>query len=191
VMPGRRELESRAPRSSRRVRHQPRHPHALNLASRPLWSGTISFGLLSIPVKLYSAISEHKLQFHLVHECDGSPIGYQKICKLEDAPVPDDEVVKAFQLRKGEFVKMTDEDFELARAASTDRMIEITDFISRRPSGRPVGCGQVSSARRWRRPLCRDKPCRGEGTMCPRSKFIVAQRDVVPVDPQNRGYLNG
>ncbi len=99
------------------------------MAPRPLWSGIISFGLVSVPVKVYSAISEHKLQFHLIHEPDASPIGYQKVCKLEDKPVPDDEVVKAFELRKGEFVKMTDEDFELARASSADRTIEITDFV--------------------------------------------------------------
>ena len=99
------------------------------MAPRPLWSGTISFGLVSVPVKVYTAISEHKLQFHLIHERDGSPIGYQKVCKLEDRPVPDDEVVKAFELRKGEFVKMTDEDFELARAAGAERTIEITDFV--------------------------------------------------------------
>ncbi len=100
------------------------------MAPRPLWSGIVSFGLVSVPVKVYSAISEHKLQFHLIHERDGSPIGYQKLCKLEGVPVPDDEVVKAFELRNGEFVKMTDEDFELARASSTDRTIEITDFVS-------------------------------------------------------------
>ena len=99
------------------------------MAARPLWTGTISFGLVSVPVKVYSAISEHRLQFHLIHEVDGSPIGYQKVCKLEDKPVSDDEVVKAFELRKGELVKMTDEDFELARASSADRTIEITDFV--------------------------------------------------------------
>ena len=99
------------------------------MAARPLWTGIISFGLVSVPVKVYSAISEHRLQFHLIHEADGSPIGYQKVCKVEGKPVPDDEVVKAFELRKGEFVKMTDEDFELARAAGTERTIEITDFV--------------------------------------------------------------
>ena len=84
---------------------------------------------VSVPVKVFSAISEHRLEFHLIHEPDGSPIGYQKVCKVEGKPVPDDEVVKAFELRKGEFVKMTDEDFELARSVGADRTIEITDFV--------------------------------------------------------------
>ena len=82
---------------------------------RAIWTGSISFGLVNVPVRLYSAISEHKLHFSLVHESDQSPIGYQKVCKLEDKPVPDDEVVKAFELKPGEYVLMEDEDFEAAR----------------------------------------------------------------------------
>jgi DNA end-binding protein Ku len=88
----------------------------------------ISFGLVSVPVRLFPAVAEHKLHFHLVHTSDGGPIGYQKICKLEDRPVPDDEVVKAFEYRKGEYVQMGDKDFELARAETT-RAIEISDFV--------------------------------------------------------------
>jgi DNA end-binding protein Ku len=99
------------------------------MAPRPLWSGTISFGLVTVPVRVFSAISEHKLQFHLVHAPDNGQIGYSKVCKLEDKPVPDDEIVKAFELRKGELVQMSDEDFELARAAAKERTIEITDFV--------------------------------------------------------------
>src|SRR5439155_22176758 len=64
---------------------------------RAIWTGSISFGLVNVPVRLYGAISEHKLHFRLVHEPDQSPIGYQEVCKLEDKPVPDDEVVKAFE----------------------------------------------------------------------------------------------
>ena len=68
---------------------------------RSLWSGSITFGLVNVPVRIYSAVHEHKLQFHLVHEKDDGPIGYEKICKLEDKPVPSDEIVKAFEHRKG------------------------------------------------------------------------------------------
>ncbi|HEY4347003.1 MAG TPA: Ku protein, partial [Gaiellaceae bacterium] len=99
------------------------------MAPRPLFSGTISFGLVSVPVRVFSAISEHKLQFHLMHEPDGGAIGYQKLCKLEEKPVPDDEVVKAFEVGKGDFVRMDDEDFELARTEASSRTIEITDFV--------------------------------------------------------------
>ena len=54
---------------------------------RSIWSGAISFGLVNVPVRMYSAISEHDLRFHLIHESDGSRIGYQKICKEEGEPV--------------------------------------------------------------------------------------------------------
>ena len=79
-------------------------------------------------MKVYSAISEHKLQFHLIHETDASPIGYQKVGR-EGPRANAVATVSRFELRKGEFVKMTDEDFELARASSADRTIEITDFV--------------------------------------------------------------
>jgi DNA end-binding protein Ku len=95
---------------------------------RALWSGSISFGLVNVPVRLYSAISEHKLQFHFVHEKDDSPIGYQKICKKEDKPVPEKEIVKAFEYRKGKYVYMEDEDFEAARVEGY-KTIDITDFV--------------------------------------------------------------
>ena len=81
-----------------------------------------------MPVRLYSAVREHRLQFHYVHEPDSSPIGYQKICKAEEKPVPDDEVVKAFELAKGEYVYLSDEDFERARG-ERHRTIDIRDFV--------------------------------------------------------------
>jgi DNA end-binding protein Ku len=96
--------------------------------ARAIWSGTISFGLVNVPVRMYSAIQEHKLHFHWVHEKDESPIGYQKICKLEDEPVPDSEVVKAFEFEPGEYVFMEEADFEAARAEGY-KTVEITDFV--------------------------------------------------------------
>src|ERR671937_775342 len=95
---------------------------------RAIWTGAITFGLVNVPVWIYSAISEHKLHFHYMHEQDDSPIGYQKICKREQKPVPDSEVAKAFEYRKGEFVYMTDEDFEAARVEGY-KTIDITDFV--------------------------------------------------------------
>ena len=99
---------------------------------RSLWSGSISFGLVNVPVRLYSAVQEHKLQFHFVHEKDSSPIGYEKICKKEDKPVPDDEIVKAFEFEQGEYVFMDDEDFAAAKVEGY-KTIDIVDFV---PYGR-------------------------------------------------------
>jgi DNA end-binding protein Ku len=81
-----------------------------------------------VPVRMLSAIAEHKLQFHYVHEPDASRIGYEKVCKAEGKPVPDDEIVKAFEYEKGEYVYMTDEDFEAA-AAEGVKTIDIRDFV--------------------------------------------------------------
>jgi DNA end-binding protein Ku len=96
---------------------------------RAIWSGTISFGLVTVPVKMFSAVSEHDLHFNLLHEPDGSRIGYSKVCKKEDKPVPDDEIVKAFEIEKGEFVPLTDEDFEAVHAKLGGHAIEIMDFV--------------------------------------------------------------
>jgi len=95
---------------------------------RSIWSGSISFGLVNVPVRLYSAVQEHKLRFHFVHEKDSSPIGYEKICKKEGKPVADDEIVKAFEFEKGEYVFMDDKDFEAAKVEGY-KAIDIVDFV--------------------------------------------------------------
>ena len=95
---------------------------------RAIWSGSIVFGLVHAPVKMYSAISEHELELHLVHEKDGSPIGYSKVCKKEGKEVPSEEIVKAYEVEEGEFVYLTDEDFRAAEEESY-RTIEVLDFV--------------------------------------------------------------
>jgi DNA end-binding protein Ku len=96
--------------------------------ARAIWSGSIVFGLVNAPVKMYSAIDEHDLELHLVHEKDGSRIGYEKICKKEGKRVENDEIVKAFEVADGELVYLTDEDFEAAQEESY-RTIEVLDFV--------------------------------------------------------------
>ena len=95
---------------------------------RAIWTGTISFGLVNVPVRMYSAIDETDLHFHLVHEPDGGRIGYQKICKAENEPVADDEIVKAFEIAKDELVVLTDEDFAAVKSEGM-KTIEISDFV--------------------------------------------------------------
>jgi len=95
---------------------------------RSLWTGSISFGLVNVPVRLYSAIAETDLRFHLIHEPDGGRIGYQKTCKKDGEPVPDEEIVKGFEFEKDEFVVLTDEDFDAAKTEGV-KAIEISDFV--------------------------------------------------------------
>jgi DNA end-binding protein Ku len=96
--------------------------------ARAIWSGSISFGLVSVPVRMYSAIAEQDLHFHLLHTKDDGRIGYEKVCKEEERPVPDDEIAKAYEVADGEFVYLTDEDFEAAEGPGY-RTIDISDFV--------------------------------------------------------------
>jgi DNA end-binding protein Ku len=88
----------------------------------------ISFGLVNAPVRMYAAVSEKGLKFNLLHEPDGGRIGYQKVCKLDDKVVSNDEIVKAFEVDDGEFIMLADEDFEAAKPEGY-RTITIQDFV--------------------------------------------------------------
>ena len=96
---------------------------------RAIWSGSVAFGLVNVPVRMYSAIAEHDLELHLVHETDGSRIGFTKICKLEEKEVPADEIVKAYDTGDGKLVYLTDEDFEAA-SGELYKVVEIMDFVA-------------------------------------------------------------
>src|SRR5919106_735231 len=95
---------------------------------RAIWSGSISFGLVNAPVKMYSAIDEHDLELHLVHEKDGSRIGYEKVCKKEGKEVAADEIVKAYEVSDGDLFYLTEEDFKAAGEEGY-RAIEVLDFV--------------------------------------------------------------
>ena len=97
---------------------------------RAIWSGSISFGLVNAPVRMYSAIDENDLELHLVHEKDGSPIGYEKVCKKEGREVPADEIVKAYEVADGELVYLEEGDFEAAEEEGY-RTIQVLDFVQR------------------------------------------------------------
>jgi DNA end-binding protein Ku len=94
---------------------------------RAIWSGSVAFGLVNVPIRLYSAIDEHDLDLHLVHVKDGSRIGYLKVCKAEGEPVPEDEIRKGYE-SDGKIVLLEDEDFEAARGEGT-KTIDILDFV--------------------------------------------------------------
>jgi DNA end-binding protein Ku len=97
--------------------------------ARALWKGSISFGLVSVPIGLVSAIEagEH-LAFHLLHGKDGSRIKQKRFCEKEDVEVPWSEVVKGYQYTKGQYVVLTDGDFDRARVPAT-HTFEIRRFV--------------------------------------------------------------
>ena len=96
---------------------------------RAIWKGTISFGLVTIPVGLYSAVERaEQIHFRLLHAKDESPIDYKRVCEVEGVEVPWPEIVKGYEISKGEFVVMTDKDFARARTETT-RTLAIRDFV--------------------------------------------------------------
>jgi DNA end-binding protein Ku len=97
---------------------------------RSIWSGAISFGLVNVPIKMYSAIHESDLHFHYIREKDGTRISYEKVSSKDGKKVPEKEIVKAFEYSKGEYVPMEDKDFEAAAATEQGKTIEIEDFVS-------------------------------------------------------------
>lgn len=94
---------------------------------RSIWSGSISFGLVNIPVKLYSASQERALSFDYLHRKDQSKIRYAKVCANEGKEVPFEEVVKGYEISKGNYVIIDESDFDKADPKKT-RSIEILQF---------------------------------------------------------------
>jgi DNA end-binding protein Ku len=95
---------------------------------RALWTGTLSFGLINIPIRLYSATLDRGLNFDILHKKDLSPIRYARICKSDGKEIPYEDVVKGYQYQKGDYVVLVNEDFKRANLKKT-KSIEILDFV--------------------------------------------------------------
>ena len=78
---------------------------------RALWKGTISFGLVTIPVSLYPATKREELKFRLLRKSDHSPVNYKRVAEADNKEVPWDQIVKGYEYEKGKFVIIKDEDF--------------------------------------------------------------------------------
>jgi DNA end-binding protein Ku len=95
---------------------------------RPIWKGSISFGLVYIPIAVYPATREEKLSFRQLRRTDLSPIKYKKVAEADMKEVPADQIVKGFEYERGRYVVLSDEDFEKVKIEST-HSIDITDFV--------------------------------------------------------------
>ncbi|WP_067455424.1 non-homologous end joining protein Ku [Actinomadura macra] len=95
---------------------------------RSIWKGAISFGLVTIPVKLYSATEQRDVAFHQVHREDGGRIKYKRVCTVDGEEVPYSDIAKGFELPSGEMVILTDEDFA-DLPLSTSRRIDVLQFV--------------------------------------------------------------
>lgn len=96
---------------------------------RAVWKGWLSFGLINIPVNLYSAAAEKELSFHLLHKKDLSPIHYTRVCDKDGHEIPWEEIVKGYELEGGRWVVLTEADFEKANIKRV-KSIEILDFVN-------------------------------------------------------------
>jgi DNA end-binding protein Ku len=96
---------------------------------RPLWSGSLSFGLVNVPVVLQSAVRDRSIRFHLLHEPDLSPVRTRRVCSQEDVEVPFEEIVKGYELDDGRLVLLSDEELEAA-APHKSKAIDIERFVA-------------------------------------------------------------
>lgn len=95
---------------------------------RAIWSGSISFGLVNIPVKLFSGSESNTLDLDMLRKSDLCPIKYLRVCKTDNKEVPYDEIVKGYEYFDGEYIVLTDKDFENAATEKT-HLIDILDFV--------------------------------------------------------------
>jgi DNA end-binding protein Ku len=94
-----------------------------------MWKGAITFGLVTVPVSLYSATERQaEIRFRLLHKKDASPIDYRRYCSAENVQVDWNDIVKGYAYEKGQFVVLTDADFEKAKIPAT-QTIDIQDFV--------------------------------------------------------------
>lgn len=95
---------------------------------RALWKGSISFGLVNIPIELHTAVRDHRTRFRMLHAKDKSPVKFQRVCIRDGHPVAWEDLVKGFEYSKGHFVVVTKDDFEAAALEKT-RTVDIIDFV--------------------------------------------------------------
>jgi DNA end-binding protein Ku len=96
--------------------------------ARPIWRGSLSFGLVAIPVQLHTAVREHRPRFRLLHAKDKSPIKYERVCQRDGKAVAWEDLVKGYEYEKGRYVVLTKDDFKAA-AVEKDRRVQVSDFV--------------------------------------------------------------
>src|ERR1700678_646676 len=93
-----------------------------------IWSGSINFGLVTIQVKVFTAVKSDDLSFNMLHAKDEGRIKYERVCSVDGKPVPWDEIVKGYEYEKGQYVILTDEDFKKVNPEAT-QSVDILEFV--------------------------------------------------------------
>src|SRR5690625_53056 len=99
------------------------------VAMHTMWKGTISFGLVNIPVKLHSATEDKDVKLRNLHKECHSPIKYEKVCPVCDKEVEQDDIVKGYEYTKNKFVVLEEEDLQALKEENEDKSVEIVDFV--------------------------------------------------------------
>ena len=96
--------------------------------ARPLWTGSIAFGLVTIPIQLHRAVRDTRPRFRMLHAKDKSPVRFERVCQREGKPVAWEDLVKGYEYEKGKFVVLTREDLKAA-ALEKSNSVDILDFV--------------------------------------------------------------
>ena len=115
--------ESRSGRSRPKANHK-----GEEIAPHAIWSGTVSFSLVAIPVQLMKAVEPGRVSFHLLHRADNSPLVRRMFCPGDEKPVPPDEIIRGYEIGPDQYIPVTEEELESV-TPERSRTIEIMEFI--------------------------------------------------------------
>jgi DNA end-binding protein Ku len=100
----------------------------VRVSRRPIWSGSITIGLVNVPVKLYGMIFDRGIRFHFLHKVDNHPLKYERVCTKDGKIVPWEEVAKGYEVAKGEYAVFSKEELEAVNPES-DKRIRLDKFV--------------------------------------------------------------
>ena len=121
--------EQKAPNQGKAMQtEEPQKEERAPVSHRSMWSGSISVGLINVPVKLYAMIFDRGINFHFLHKTDNQPVKYQKVCTRDNQVVPWPEVVKGYEVSKNEFVVFDKAELDAVKPES-DKRIRINKFV--------------------------------------------------------------
>jgi DNA end-binding protein Ku len=99
------------------------------MSMHTMWKGSISFGLVNIPIKLHTATEDKDIKLRTLHKKCHSPVKYEKVCSVCEEELQPDDIVKAYEYTKGKYVVLEDEEIESLRKENEDKAVEIIDFV--------------------------------------------------------------
>jgi DNA end-binding protein Ku len=100
----------------------------VNVSKRPIWTGSLTIGLVNIPVKLYAMIYDRGISFRFLHKTDGHPLKYQKVCTKDEHVIPWEEVAKGYEITKNEYVVFDKKELDAVKPES-DKRIRLDKFV--------------------------------------------------------------